>query len=335
MAFATIYFLGPLYLQLDLKVKRPAMNCGDRHLARDNDLIYGGTLVRQARILKSWGYNVEVIGFVGNDMVGEKIIETVSQDGLGKNFQRIPNFRTPINVNLSNGRSSSEIFTYIKNIDLWVARIKNIKNNGIFVCDPSLPAYILEDLASRSKKNTVVTRMPLNRCSKILKSKGRFIFIFSEYDTYELSLSHGRYFIDPQGIFRTVRDLWDRDVIICGEREMLAQNSDAQVVGVNLCGIRKSDVLADDYFCSGVIAGYASKKDKLTAASWGLATTLLSFKSQPIDKMSVIKKAMEFEWKNYYSALESDSELEELIDASREAERGNVGWLSSEISFSK
>lgn len=293
----TINLLGPLCLEVNLKVTKPIMLIGDQYLGRNHGVFYGGNLLRKARILKSLGYQVNLWGYIGNDDTGAKIMEQLKVEDLSAHIQKMPHYQTPVLVNLRNNDRQSQVVTEIKNLDLWQARLASMKDPECIILDRSVPVKIQAEIANKYQGTHIFIGRPLDGSLETFKARNpKPILLLSEHDAFELLLEAEKPMIFPHAVFEC-REMGMFDAAVFARDELIAINDCKEIFRVDIATIRKNFSIVDDYLFAGVVAGYVSKKDKFTSFLWGLAASILNFRRENLDRISISKLAQRFSWK--------------------------------------
>jgi sugar/nucleoside kinase (ribokinase family) len=181
-----INLLGPLCIEINLKVQMGACLVGDAHLANYKGLTFGGPLLKTARLLSTLGHSCKLWNYLGNDEFGNKIIENIKQEKIEANIQIIPNAPTPIICKLSDKKDYSCYTTQIKDLSLWEFRIKNLKDSGVIFIDPAIPTEIQLEIIKKTKKAILLLKKPLDGKLDIFYQPKNLIILLNEYEIFQI-----------------------------------------------------------------------------------------------------------------------------------------------------
>lgn len=290
-----ITLLGPLSLELDLKVRDAAILAGDAHLAKHRGAILGGPLLRTARLLRTIGHNASLCSYLGNDAFGNQIIDLIKDEGIEANIQKIPNISTPIMCKLSDKKDCTYYITETKDLDLWQFRLQSLPDSGIIYIDPAVPTEMHLKIIKQFKNAIIIVRRPLDRKLDIYDVPKKLIVLLNEYEVFQLfgELSYGHFCSEK--ILKL--DAFANHTLLVEAKDAIScLNEHGRIMQICLQDHRHNYAMLDEFFLTGVLAGLASQQTYMNAFVWGLVCSMQNGRNQPLNKLDILAKSAQLTW---------------------------------------
>lgn len=290
-----VYLLGPLTVDVHMKVQNPAGLIGDVHIAKNQGLTYGGIILRMARLLKNLGYPAHIFSYLGNDEFGNKIIQTIKEEGIESNIQKIPNTITSIATYMHDKKDFSSYITEIKDLTLWKFRLKSLPNEGIIFIHPIIPTELQLEIIQNCKNATIVVKKPLDGKLDIFYSNRRLIILLNEYEAFQIFTQlHNGFFASEKILQSTL--LSKHSVLIESKHDFATLNDENKILKINLDKIRINYAMLNEYCIAGILGALCAKNEVERAFLWGLSCSIQIEKKFGLDKLDILSKSMQFEW---------------------------------------
>ncbi len=290
-----ITLLGPLSVEIDLKVKEAASLIGDAHIAKHSGIIFGGPALRIARLLRSIGYSVNICSYIGNDEFGNKILENMKNEDIEHNTQKIPNISTPILCKLSDKKDYSYYITETKDLALWQFRLKTLKDTGIIYLAPSIPTPVQIDIVKQFKNSTIIVRKPLDKSLELFKCQKKLIVLLNEYEVFQIFAEYERGYFYAEKIL--LLNLFKNHTVLLETRDAFCtMNLENKIVNIPLYNLRHNYAMMDEYCITGILAALAGGQNHMNAFLWGLICSIQNGKNQPLNKLDILSKLTQFTW---------------------------------------
>ena len=250
-----ITLLGPLVLEIDLQVKSAATLIGDAHVAKNRGIVFGGPLLRIARLLRSIGNSVNICSYIGNDEFGNRIINMMKDEDIECNVQKIPNISTPVLCKLSDKNDYSYYITETKDLALWQFRLKTLTDKGIIFLDPSIPSEIQVEIIKQFKNATIVVRRPLDRKFDIFKMPKQLVVLLNEYEVFQIFAEFERGYFYPEKAL--LLDIFKNHTMLIESKDYFSTCDDnGKVVNISLDKLRHNYAMLDEYCITGIFWKY-------------------------------------------------------------------------------
>jgi|GEM_PF-3454970 len=295
-----ITLIGPLNLELNFRVKNAPRMLSDTEICRNLGTHYGGTLLKQLRILQSIGYSSNIIAYVGNDEIGEKIINNLKTENISHSIQKIPGVQTGVSCNFFDNHSNSNLCTSIKNLSLWNIRQKTVvlSNPTVIYLHPIIPSNIqIEIIKKYHKTSKIVLQPPLDGNLEIFQTAPNLHIILNEYNAFQFFLLTNYTFFEGQTPLK-LPFLENHKVIIEVHKKLFTKDEFGKPIFVDF---EKSNLKNDginDFFIAGMLAALCSKQNFRTASLWGLNASIKKQKNQKISANEIAMEINQFTWKD-------------------------------------
>lgn len=291
-----IHLIGPLTVDIKLKVQHPAQLIGDRHFAKNQGITMGGPVLQIARVLHSLGYPVAISSYVGNDEFGNKIIENIKEEGIEADIQKLPNTGTPITCKLNNKQDYSSYTTSIADLTLWEFRLKSFNPTGVVFIHPSTPVHLQLEIIKRSKNAKILVQKPLDSNLEIFKADRELIIMLNEYDAFEIFRQFFNGYFSTEKVLQS-EVMKKHKVLIESKYDFKTLDETRTVKTIAIEKNRINHTRLDEYAVAGVLGGLYAKRDYLDAFLWGLGCAIQSSKPADLNKLDLIAKSNQLSWK--------------------------------------
>lgn len=290
-----IHILGPLSIEVNLKVKFGACLAGDSHPASYKGIMFGGPLIKIARLIRTLGHSPTLWSYLGNDEFGNKIIEDIKAEQIQANIQKIPNMPTSIICKLSDEKDYSSYTTTIQDLSLWEFRIKNLKDTGVIFLDPAIPTSIQLEIIKKIKKATVVLKWPLDGSLDILSASKNLIILLNEHELFQIFRETEYKHFDLNQMLEH-KIFKNHKILMESKYDISTLDHHGRIKQISLQTKRSRHFLTNEYYITGILTALASNYDYMEAFKWGMITSLQYEKNVLLDKIDILAQLKNFPW---------------------------------------
>jgi len=294
---SSITLIGPLTLEVNLKAKRGPGMIGDSYLAKNRGLHFGGPLLKQIRCLMSLGHSANLIAYTGNDEHSQKIIDTIKQEGINANIQKLPGIATPISCNLFDGKSFSNFTSKIKDLSLWKLRLDATKiTSSVIMIDPSIPSEIQIAIIKKYHKNaTIVVRRPLDNNLEVFNAAKNLVVVLNEHDAFQLFLLMDKHFFHGYTALKLPL-LENHQVVVESKKNLHILDEDNKALFIDFENIKTQSDITNEYFMATFLSALAGKQQLKSAVIWGLVGAIQNEHNLPVASIEIMKSVNQFKW---------------------------------------
>ena len=294
-----ITFLGPLAVEMNIYVDHSISLSYETSYAKFEHFTYGGPVLRKIQALRSMGYEPNLIGYVGRDKYGERIVDKLNEEHIKSNIQKIPGHPTSFLMHFDDRIGYSYLTGEPPNLDMWRYRINHIPTKGIIVIDPNIPSPIQKEVIKKYPLATIILRRPYDGDVSVFKTNKKLIILLNESDAFKVFSDLKRHFYSPYEVLYCSL-LCDHHVVIEDHEKIYTLDGEEKTLQILKHRYKqKNGVMINNHFFAGVIAGVASQQNHLSYFMWGLICELKNHHNQKINKNEIIKATTNYKWKTY------------------------------------